>query len=316
MSNAGPPGIGKTMIIEGLAECLEKPLFATAREMTSQYNSILSQTPFLNINEEWPNVSKDSNQEKFKNVVSGDRIPSEEKYQKGVYISNPIRLFMTANNHDIIRTLLDKDMSADDREAVGQRLLHFDLDGSAATWLAERGGNAFTGRSGARWIARPGDPSQFIVAKHFLWLWKNRPKNENGFVGRFLVEGNCAKNAPFMTQQIVQKETTATLISALLNIIESNSSRKNYKLEKGSYRVYVTVESIINELKLNDTPMSFGKVIQVLRNVAVTQEAKIMEHKEYHEVGCKVLLSFASQYGKDAPNLREIVNLQNKVDTE
>ena len=310
MSISAPPGIGKGMMIEALSECLEKPIYATSKELTTNYNGNLARTPFLNINEEWPKVNGISAQEKFKNLVSGDKLPSEEKYCKGVYISNPIRLLMTANNHDIIRTLLDKDMSADDREAVGQRLLHFDLDGGAAAWLAERGGNAFTGRTGARWIARPGDPSQFIVAKHFLWLWQNRLKSEKGFVGRFLVEGNCAKNAPFMTQQIVQKDTTATLCLALFNMTESTSQRKKYKIDSKTHKVYVTVDAILAELKINDTPTSYGKAVQVLRNVAATQETIEIDYREYHELDCEMLLTFASKLGKDTPNLRKIVEMQ------
>ena len=310
MSIAAPPGIGKGMMIEGLAECLERPLYATAREMTSKYNGLLSQTPFLNVNEEWPKVPGQSAQEKFKGVVSGDKIPSEEKYQKGVYISNPVRLLLTANNHDIVRTLLDKDMSADDREAVGQRLLHFDLDGAAASWLADKGGNAFTGRTGARWIARPGDPSQFIVAKHFLWLWASRIKSGKGFVGRFLVDGNCAKNAPFMTQQIVQKDTTATLISAIFNLIETSPQRQNFKICEDTGNVYATVDSLLAELKINDTPMSYGKTTQVLRNVAATQETRVFDFKEYHELDCEMLMTFASKLGKSTPNLRKIVESQ------
>lgn len=310
MSIAAPPGIGKTMLIEGLSECLENPGFATAREVTSQYNSILAETAFLNVNEEWPKVHGISAQEKFKNIVSGDRLPMSEKYVKGVYISNPIRLILTANNHDIIRTLLDKDMSADDREAVGQRLMHFDLDGSAAAWLAERGGNAFTGRRGARWIARPGDPSNFIVAKHFLWLWSQRIKLEHGFIGRFLVDGNCAKNASFMTQQIVQKNTTSKLILALLGMIEDNGQRKKYRLCSKTNKVYVTIHEVMEGLRVNETPMDYGQVVQVLRNVTATQNTVEIDHREYHELACGHLLEFAKQLGKNTPNLRKIVEMQ------
>ena len=187
------------------------------------------------------------------------------------------------------------------------------IDGSAAAWLAKRGGNAFTGRTGARWIARPGDPSQFIVAKHFLWLWQERSKIEKGFVGRFLVDGNCAKNSPFMTQQIVQKDTTATLISAIFNLVEASSQRKNYKLDGKSGKVYVTVDALLDELRINDTPMSYGKAVQVLRNVAATQETRVFDHKEYHEVDCKMLLTFASKLGKNTPNLRKIVENQKET---
>jgi len=80
-----------------------------------------------------------------------------------------------------------------------------------------------------------------------------------------------------------------------------------------THKVYVTVDSIMDELKINDTPMNFGKAVQVLRNVAATQDTRVIDHKEYHELDCKMLLTFAAKLGKNTPNLRKIVEMQRQV---
>ena len=116
-----------------------------------------------------------------------------------------------------------------------------------------------------------------------------------------------------MTQQIVQKDTTATLISAIFNLIESSSQRKPYKTCDTTGKIYVTVASLMHELKLNETPMTYGKTVQVLRNVASSQETRVFNFMEYHELDCKMLLTFASKLGKDAPNLRKIVESQEEI---
>jgi len=312
LSITAPPGIGKKMLIEGLAECLENPVFATGKDVAGSFNGTMGKTPFLAINEEWPKKNGESSQEQFKSLTAGDRTPINEKYKPMVLISNPMRLFMTANNHDIIRTLMDKDMTPSDREAIGQRLLHFDVDGSAAAWLEERGGNAFTGIRGRRWIAGAPVPSDFIIAKHFLHLHASRIIEEGGFAGRFLVEGNCSKGSLFMTHQIVQKDTTAYVITAVTNLIEAKGQRKAYRLDEDTGAIYVTINTIIDELKLSDFPMSYGKVSQIIRNITATQNPVLFNYLEHHEIDCDALLTYSSMVGRETPELRKLVGMQKK----
>jgi len=311
LSLTTPPGTGKKLLTEGLAECLERPLCATGKDAVGSFNGALSQTPFLNVNEEWPKRGSVSNQELFKLLTAGDKLRIEEKYKPTMHITNPMRLILTANNHDMIRTLMDKDMTLHDREAVGQRLLHFDLDGAAAAWLEERGGNAFTGRKGARWIAGVVEPSNYLVAKHFLWLYESRIVPEKGFTGRYLVDGNCSKGSEFMLNQIVQKDTTSTVSEAVSNLIEHSSGR-SYRLETDG-RIYVTINSILEDLKLNDNAMTFGKVAQILRNITNSQEPKMFDYLDHYEIDTEALLSWAQGSGRDTPELRKIVYLRQKT---
>ncbi|CAK0753830.1 hypothetical protein CCP3SC1AL1_2030004 [Gammaproteobacteria bacterium] len=312
LSITAPPGIGKKLLVEGLAECLENPMFATGKDVSSDFNGTMGKTPFLAINEEWPKKNGESSQEQFKSMTGGDKQRIRDLYKPAALVSNPMRLIMTANNHDIIRTLLDKDMTPSDREAVGQRLLHFDLDGEAAAWLEARGGNAFTGKAGARWIAGSPVPSNFIVAKHFLHLHAMRIKQEGGFSGRFLVEGNCSKNSSFMIHQIVQKDTTAAVITAMTNLIEAKCARKSYTLDDSTGAVYVTINSILDELKVSDMPMTYGKVSQVIRTVTVTQNPVLFNYLEHHQIDCETLLIHASRAGRETPELRKLVEFQRK----
>lgn len=314
LSITAPPGIGKKMLIEGLAECLETPVFATGKDVAGSFNGTMGRTPFLAINEEWPKKNGESSQEQFKSLTAGDRTPINEKYKPTTLISNPMRLLMTANNHDIIRTLMDKDMTPSDREAVGQRLLHFDLDGLAAAWLEERGGNAFTARPGARWIAGSPAPSNYVIAKHFLHLHATRIREEGGFTGRFLVEGNCSRGSSFMTHQIVQKDTTAAVITAVTNLIEASRTqqRKPFKVDEETGAIYFTINTIIDELKLGDMPMSYGKVSQIIRNITVSQDPILFNYLEHHEIDCGHLIKYASMSGRETPEVRRMLKAQMK----
>jgi hypothetical protein len=311
LSIAAPPGIGKKMLIEGLAECLENPIFATGKDVSGNFNGTMGKTPFLAVNEEWPKKHGESAQEQFKSFTAGDRHGVRDLYKPLVYVTNPMRLILTANNHDIIRTLLDKDMSPSDREAVGQRLLHFDLDGSAAAWLEERGCNALTAKPGERWIAGSPAPSNFLIAKHFLHLHATRIKGE--FSGRFLVEGNCAKSSTFMTNQIVQKDTTAAVITAVTNLIEAKGSRKAYRIDDKTGALFITINAIIDELKLGDMPMPYGKVSQIVRNITISQNPVLFNYLEHHEIDCNALLIYATRAGRETAELRKIVKNQKKI---
>lgn len=312
LSLTTPPGVGKKLLTEGLAECLEKPLCATGKDAVGTFNGALSRTPFLNINEEWPKRGKDSNQELFKMLTAGDKLPVEEKFKPVMHITNPMRMILTANNHDMIRTLLDKDMTLHDREAIGQRLLHFDLTGDAAAYLEERGGNAFTGRKGRRWIAGVVDESNYLVAKHFMWFYENRTVPVDGFTGRYLVDGNCSQGSDFMRNQIAQKDTTSAVGSAIINIIEQGGRKPNYILEPDG-RIFLTINAIQEELRVLEDPMTYGKTIQVLRNITKSQDPVIYNYVDHYEIDCESLLSQARGSGRDTPELRKIVLKQQKV---
>ncbi len=316
LSLVAPPSIGKKMLMEGLAECLETPTFATGADISGQFNGALAKTPFLFINEEWPkNHLGKSAQEMFKTLVTGDRLTIRDLYKPSVQVANPMRLLMIANNHDITKAVFDKDMSLFDRGAMGLRLSHYDLDDSGARWLEERGGNALTGKKGARWIAGSPVQSDYILAKHFLHLHATREVPADGFVGRLLVEGNCARNNPFMSSQVVGKDTTSAVITAVLNILEAKSGAKMYKTDE-NHALYVTINSVMRELALIENKMPFDKIRQILGNITRSQHTHKIGGLEHHDVDCDQLLRYASAEGRDTPELRKLIEKQKAIDTK
>ncbi len=307
LSITAAPSVGKQLLVTGLSECLERPLFSTARSLVSMDNGMLMRTPFLYVNEEWPRNMKGSTLEILKNYTAGDAFSVEEKFKPILNVSNPLRIIMTANNHDMIRSVLDKDMSPDDREAIGQRILHMDLNNDAALWLNDKGGRAYTGKRGSRWIAGTDGKSDFVIAKHFLWLWENRDVDMIG--SRFLVDGNMSGGSQFMSDQIMSKDTTAKVAAAIFMQIEGAQRIKKCKvMEDGS--LFITINSIIEGLKLDDQYMSYGDVARVLRNITVTQDPIQIDYQDYHELRVDMLLTHAQQAGENTPELRKISKLQ------
>jgi hypothetical protein len=193
LSIKAPAGIGKKMLTEGLAECLVHPYLATGHDMCGKENGALLKTPFLVVNEGLPSIRDNAPADVFKELTAGDPIRVRELYKPAVSVINPVRIIFTANDHEILHELTKgKEVSPETRRAMGERLLHFDLDAEAETYLKRIGGRAFTERDGARWIrGDSGQSSDFIVARHFLHLYKERkPRN---LQDRFCVMGNCTE---------------------------------------------------------------------------------------------------------------------------
>ena len=314
LSITAAPGFGKKLLAEGLAECLENPVFATSADFVADYNEALGKTPFLIANESFPKKKGRSLLETFKELTAGDKLPITEKYKPKIMVSNPVRIIMTANNQDMVRDLLDKDPTADDKEAIGQRLLHFNLGSAGAEWLAKKGGNSFTARKGNRWIADVRGHSDYVLAKHFLWLYKNR--KVVGLKDRYLVSGNCSGVTSSLSTHITAKEATADIITALLEMIErKKKGEQGVWWEAEKCQLLVTVRSVCMEMEAKGKQITHEKVIRVFRSITVSMNAIVNNHKDYHELDTSYLYQFAKSHGLDAPILRSMIVAQDKLKT-
>ena len=310
LSMACAPGAGKQMFVQGLAECLEHPEHATGVVLSSKSQGALMRTPFLYINEQWPASINGSIMENLKKYTDGSALHIEEKFEPITEIHNPVRVIMTANDQELLQGVLDKNLSADNREALGQRIFHMELGDAAKEWLDAKGGRSFTAADGNRWV-KGQKKSDFIVAKHFLWLYENRDKAHRG--SRFLVEGNLGRGSTIMNHHILRKEDTSKVASSILNVVESKASKngKDYFFSD-DYKLYLTISNVMNGLEMMDIKMSFSKVAAVIREVSGKQEPDLFHEKEWYEVDCNMLLDHARQVGIDTPMLRKFVYMQEK----
>lgn len=186
----GARGVGKGMLARGLQELIVgAPVPASGEDLVADFTPALTRSPFVVVDEGLPLNNKNSRDvaDTFRRMVAGEPIWVNAKFQPQVEVNIPFRVLFTANNREIVHGLVGhRTLTPEDRAALAERIKFLDLKERAATWLRESGGRNFT----AGWVAGDG-PSNFVVARHFRWLYENReelfgPPDSD----RFLVSGD------------------------------------------------------------------------------------------------------------------------------
>lgn len=256
LSLAGPPGIGKQLFIQGLAECINTEDFATAREF-GRFREKLLHTPFLIVNEGLPRGQEgvEDVADIFRHFVSGDPLHIEVKNKSPITIYNPLRIIFTANNTDVILQLAGhRSLTKEDQAALVKRLVHIQAREEAANYLLGLGGRAYTGTE-KHWVAGPEGGSHYVVAKHLMWIYKNR-KQQYPRGDRFLMEGN--QHAEFMDVMRTETGIAPMVIEAIINLIEMKkypATVRGLCIEDG--KVFVTNEAVQKKLKESSTVISY-----------------------------------------------------------
>lgn len=318
LSIKGPPGAGKKMLAQGLAECLTMPKLATADDLIGDYSYGLLQSPFLLVNEGWPKAGGGRHPaDQFRALVSGDPLVVKRKFLAPTNVINPVRVLFTANNLDVIKLLSHKrELSPEDREALAVRLLHFNVTRESVEWLADHGGLRLTAMPGRRWIRSDGgEESNYIVAKHFLWLHQTR--HQRGAVGqRFLVEGNANQEVLFELR--TQAGSSPLVIEAILRMLELNHQMDGLAVVHN--RLYVLASEVLNFYRKNMRDSGHGvittdQISNVFRGLSVREsvEAFCLETRDYMgqrrwcELDTNILLDVARKDGWKCTRLEEIV---------
>lgn len=318
LSITAEPGVGKKLLIEGLKECLEEPIAASDSEICGRFNGRMAKSPFGVVNEAWPAEAKGV-ADIFKRLTGGDSITVEEKGLPQYDVVNPMRLIFMANDHEIVNSLTQgKSLTPSSRRAVGERLLHFNLENGGVggrEYIRRKGGLSFTSAAGHRWIRTDsGGTSDYIVAKHFLWLHSVRPEVEPG--SRFLVAGNQVELSGQMLSMAVQHPATAVVINAVLSMLEAGRGKGVSLFVTEAYKVYVTVDGLVQEAKqFLDEHLTHRSADMALRNIKATDTVAKWEGspKEWHEVNLASILRYASQMGITADTTNNIFENQRRI---
>jgi hypothetical protein len=315
LSMEGASSAGKKLLTEGLAECLKKPYVAGPEAMYQQSSAFLK-TPFLVINEAWPNIrGVTSPADKFKSLTGGDGIVVNEKFKPSVRVLCPVRLIMTANDDGIIRELIrGKDMGLDNRIAIGERLFHFKVSKKAKIYLESIGGRSFTARPGSRWI-RPdsgSDKTDYIVAKHFLWLHQHRdPVNPSQ---RFLVMGNSAPGAGSGKQTILENlladhNETPIVAQAIIALTDAQSGiwTTFVRTNDTATRLWVTRHGVhkyirdVLEERISETVTYSGML-----NLLEKTDPDLFDGIHWYEISVDALTMIATERGIAQTHVRNI----------
>lgn len=315
LSIKGAPGIGKKMLAHGLSEILKMPAIAGGEDLVGTYNYGLLNTPFLFIDEGLPKGGYGRHPaDQFRSMVSGDKYVVNRKYMAPVNCSNPLRIICGANNSDIIKALCAKrEMSPEDRAAIAIRMMHLECDDAAAVWLADNGGHKFT----TGWIRGDmGHGSQFVVARHILWLYSRRAEIAVPG-GRFLVEGNM--NQSMLFEMRTQSGSSPLIIETILRMLESSIPKfDGMAIVDG--RLFVSTAEVLNFFRQHVAAgarrdISTDQIANVFRGLSVREceEPYVLPTREHvgkrrwHELDCGVLLEVARKDGFKCDKLAELV---------
>lgn len=327
----GASSAGKSMLVRGLAECIDSECHASAHEL-GRFQSQLLKTPFLSIDEGMPkfNDGGQSVPDTLRTWTGGGSIPIERKGKDIISIPGAIRVIVTSNSDSVIRDLIGRrDLSEDDREAIASRLKVIHITRKAAEWLKEKGGFAFTGADGKRWIQPVGGNAQsdYVIACHFLYLHKNRSNWPRG--DRFLVPGQSDQST--LRRLAIETPTGGAVVETLIRIIESNRFRSTRPDDRGfvlsNHGLFVTSGAVARlhngQSPTRSSGLSRGitthRMGVLLKGIAEPQRhenpytvhdprtGKKSDKSRWHQIDLTVLLNAAEELGHPCRVLQSIV---------
>lgn len=313
-SMEGAASTGKKLFTEGLSECLKVPYIAGPEAMYQQSPAFL-RTPFLVVNEAWPKDRGTTPADKFKSLTGGDGIVVNEKFKPQVRVLCPVRIIMTANDNGIIRELISgKNMGVHNRIAVGERLYHIKISNRAELYLKSIGGRGFTAKKGQRWI-RPdsgSDSSNFVVAKHFLWLYNNRGPVDSS--QRFLVMGNCAPGAAVGKQTVIERlladnNHTPVVAQAIISLADcrTGSWTQYIRTDTEFTKLWVTRYGVCRYIKeAMEERVRDQEVFSAMQNLLAKPDPDKFDNVNWYEISVETLALIATERGIPQTYVRTI----------
>lgn len=321
LSIVGPPGCGKKLLVQGLAECVTSECYADAREF-GRFQSLMMKTPFIVIDEGFPTFAAGARDpaDTFRILVQGGAFPVEQKFRDAITLHNPARVIFSANNQGVVEVLTkNRDLTPEDRDSLAQRLFHFEASNKATRFFRLLGGQRYTGVPGRRWIrGDDGSKSDYVVARHFLWLWANRSRYERD--ARFLVEGEL--NAGLVRLMSTRSGSAPEVIETLVSMIEDETRVEGVVVDNA--KIFVTESGVVNYFregigKKTSRRLNHNQVRSVFRGLVrrgseshprVMQIDNTEQRARWYEIDAPTLLEEAVEHGYRCRMLEDIVRFQ------
>lgn len=335
-----PPGSGKQLLVDGLSECFASESYAQGVEMVGDYQKKLAQTCVLHIDEQMPKGRSASHTPDavFRNIITSGKMYINEKFAPLMEVWNSPRILGTANNPRMVSELFPSQYTEqDDRDAILERMLLITCDDKAARYLEKNGGMNFTGAAGKRWAkGKNGEPSDYILAGHIMWLWHNRQAKQGLPQGRnrLLVDGKTnddyIQSASGNMNTIIQgnNEVHAAVSEALLYLFNMESRRKAQDPRAGGFIDYKNmkfwatahgVREILLKPLADNYPRKPGTsaisaALRCLRTATSPKEPMVLEDREacgkvsWYDIDLDQLENYAQELGGECRDFQEFAD--------
>jgi hypothetical protein len=330
LSIAGPPSIGKGLLMQGLAECVDSKLYTETQDF-GQFQGMLDRTPWMFLNEGLPSRTPGTKElaDSFRGLIDGSPTIVNQKYMPPMRVYNPVRILI-ASNSDAVVTLLagGRDLTPEDQQALALRLYHFEAGRDAAEYLKMKGGFLHTGRAGRRWVRGPdGAPSDEVLAQHFMFLYQNRPPVPSG--NRLLMQG--ALDADIMRKLATRGGSSPEIIETIVSLIENQTINDGLVIVKGE--VYVTSSGVTEHhrtaiARKTGNNIGLGAITKTLRSIEMADSRResgpytiLLEsginskNARWFKLDVARLMDEAVTYGYRCSKLRQIVAEKVRLDT-
>lgn len=321
ISFVGPPGAGKKMLIMALMDCLEGREIATERDLQESFNGGLLKSPFIVVDE---GLMADARSvyavaDQFRKLSKGTPASVNEKFKPVITVQCCYRFLFCANNRDVILSLCKTDLRSDDRDALGDRIHHYEPGPRPTELLARNGDWKWTSGWVGDTVSASGE--KWILARHLLWLHEkfvreNGAPNEKGF----LVAGD--RDGAIIREMQTQGGNTPAVIEATVKMLNatdgkqqpSDEQKRKWTTEEG--RLYVTVDGIVEYGRehLHQEKLTPRKVSNILRGLVVGKRSSVHgKGARWNEVDVHLLRGEAEKYGWGCPTLDRLLKEQEAV---
>ena len=232
----GPKSIGKGMLANGVASLWgSKP--ATWSDFTASFNDQLARVPLVWADEKIPHEKFAAQDPSIilRQMVGNSSFTLRRKYLPSQAVNGALRFLITANDGEALR--LYEELNRDSYDAVVERIGHICSDHTAAEWITQQGGRAFT----EDWVS--GDR----IAQHLLWLRDDRNVIRGG---RFLVPGWESDHHVHLRGG---SRTGGAILDALVSMLSGTNTSTLEGIWCGNGQILVTHKGVESLLKSNFT---------------------------------------------------------------
>ena len=268
LSLSGAASAGKSMLSEALSEIWEGGHKGTQHAF-SKFNESLLLTPLIFCDEGLPEQKAGDEKldfaSSFKLLVAGGKMPVRGMRKSVASLTANPRLVFAANDKAVIRALAQADLNEGQNEALGERLLHFDVSRNASDWLKRMGGRDYT----EGWVGKGTEPGR--IAQHIWFLFLNRGTVQAG--NRFLVHGNSTDLFQKAMLDDGVMPQIATAFETALSIYEKNGELpEGYRL-RGKGMIGVNTGTLHKKVEAETPVGMYNKVPtkRALQTVLVDQ---------------------------------------------
>ena len=303
----GPPGTGKGLFASGVAAMWGTGA-TSYNDAVGKFNSALTRNPVVHVDEYFAFFDgQDGFSGAFRSLIGDSTRQLRIKNQPSANLIGCPRLVICANNADALT--LNENLTAQDLEAIAQRVLYVQHDDGAANYLKSLGGRATT----KHWVMMA-DGSAGLVARHVKWLAENRQVTQGA---RFLVEGEMVDwHRDLMGASGLQ----GAVLCALAHYCHSQQYDEGVQPSQGALLVNApSLKRLWGSLQSDKAPRetSLVKALRTLSNDKTVRRATAAGRLRFYKIeGADIIRTAENLQIGDTDNMKDFLSSGSEGDTD